>query len=104
MALAEDCERTDLLKYIRGYMLVFQHLYVPIVVPTAVYIVQKYTGLAESLCMIVLILIPLVYYLIEYHQLELDHISSYQLARKNFPNNLVDGALVYAHGIILVAL
>lgn len=51
-----------------------------------------------------MVLTPLVYYLIEYHQLELDHTSSYQLSRKNFPNNIYDGMLVYTHGIIIILL
>ena len=55
-----------------------------------------------------LVLIPLIYYFIEYHQLELEpqladaEQDSYQLIRRNFPNNLMDGLLVYAHGIALV--
>lgn len=93
------------MRFYRLFFLIFQYLYIPIAIPTVIYILKESnTEAIKSVCISILVLVPLFYYLIEYHQLELDHSSNYQLARKNFPNNLYEGLLIYVHGITLILL
>lgn len=105
VTIAEELERMFLFKFFRMFMLAFQYLYVPVIIPIAVYIIRySHCPSSKFMSITIMVLTPLVYYLIEYHQLELDHTSSYQLSRKNFPNNIYDGMLVYTHGIIIILL
>lgn len=89
--------------------MMFQYLVVPICTPLCAMIVRdEHKSVSASLCMASLALIPLTYYLIEYHQLELEpHLlgqerEECQLTRRNFPNNLLDGLVVFAYGLAVV--
>ena len=104
-------ESSLLHKFIRVFIFTFQYISMPVFTSVAIKLVTGNDDISNNagiiLGTLILIMVPFVYLIGEYHLLEIidenDRVEkeSLILARINFPNNIFDCALIYAYFILI---
>lgn len=93
----------------RVFIALFQYLFMPIFTSIGIKLASASQSDQASVIIgtIILILVPLVYLVIQYHMLQImDQDNRMQkqtlvLGRINFPNNVIDGTLIYIYFILI---